>query len=106
MADARAAFAFTIVACCISASIVVVRYAITGDYWITAAVTCDPSTHMCFAGDGEAAPETFALLRMKAYAAPECDAWSGDCPPLSCRAGSSVCHIEYCEEDCVSAVDN
>ncbi len=98
MSDPRTLVAVLVIACITSGAASVVRYAVSGDYWIFTAIECSPDSDSCFMGDGEEYPERFAYAHVKAHAAPVCDGWGGDCPPLVCES-TATCWIEYCDPE-------
>lgn len=48
------------------------KYIYAKDYWLYADVKCNENGEDC------------STIKIKAYAAPMCDEWKGDCPELSC----------------------
>ena len=77
------------------------KYSYMRDFWIYDSVSCDSSIENCFEEVGEdGATSTYKFVKMKSYAAPECDAWGGECEELSCSGISPTDCIEYqCSEE-------
>lgn len=77
------------------------KYSYTRNFWIYDSVSCDSSTESCFEEvDVDGATSTYKFIKVKSYAAPECDAWSGECGELSCSGISSQdCIMYQCSEE-------
>lgn len=61
------------------------RYAYNRDYLLFDKISCDQTKESCFVeGDGGDL-SIYKIIEIKAYAAPVCNPWQGDCPELSCE---------------------
>ena len=80
----------------VSASVAFYTFYIVRDYALFANVSCNPSTHSCFVGDGDTTPQFYAKLTKRANTIPACNGWLNQCPELACAAGDETCAIAYC----------
>ena len=87
------------------------RYLILKDYYIQVEAECDPAREKCFiyecdpSEEGGECPEDpeegisyYKLIKKKAFAIPDCDPASLDCPKLFC-APEEDCEETLCEEE-------
>lgn len=88
-----------ILASLVSAGVAFYKFYIIRDYLVFANVSCDSTSHSCFVGDGDSAPQYYEKVSKKANAIPICNGWLNQCPELSCTQGDSSCTIEYCQSD-------
>ena len=84
------------------------KFYIARDYLVVAVMECDPEEAVCFIGDGEYTPEFYRVVSKPAYTIPACDAWAGECEPLTCTPEESLCQEAVCDssmgDECSSGV--
>ncbi len=99
MSVSKALILLIILGSLVSAGLAVKKFAIDRDYLVEANVSCDPTQHSCFVGDGETTPKFYEMISKKAYLIPACDGWADKCPELSCSSSDgNGCAEAFCEE--------
>lgn len=82
------------------------KFAIANDYYISAAVACDPETESCFVWDcsieedEDCDQSPYMYMYTHASELSECNPYENDnCPDLTCPAESTTCEMIPCSLD-------
>lgn len=97
MKSAKVLIVTIILASVVSAGFAFYKFYIARDYFVFANVSCDPTLHSCFVGDGQDTPQYYKKISKRANTIPACDGWLDQCPVLTCVQEDQNCTIEYCE---------
>ena len=98
MHGTRILIALIIVASLVSAGMAFFTLYVARDYLVFANVSCDPTQHSCFVGDGENTPRYYEEVTRRANTIPACNGWFDQCQELNCADGDSSCTVQYCEQ--------